>query len=56
VENGWKLQTAETEFSYFPDQLLTLAGKVFYKHIGNGQIPRNSQEAREDNGKDRTDQ
>jgi len=34
VENGWKRQTTKTVFSYFPDQLLTLAGKVFYKQMG----------------------
>jgi len=32
--NGWKLQTARRVFAHMPDPVLTLAGRLLYKHIG----------------------
>jgi hypothetical protein len=32
--NGWKLKMAKHVFSCMPDRLLTIMGKLFYRHIG----------------------
>lgn len=32
--DGWKLKMAKRIFSYMPDRLLTLTGRVIYRHIG----------------------
>lgn len=32
--NGWKLKMAKRIFSYMPNRLLTLTGKMIYRHIG----------------------
>jgi hypothetical protein len=31
---GWKLKTAKRVFSFMPDQLRTVVGKLIYRHIG----------------------
>jgi GNAT acetyltransferase-like protein len=33
-EDGWKLRMAKRIFSYMPDRLLTITGKLLYRHIG----------------------
>jgi lipid II:glycine glycyltransferase (peptidoglycan interpeptide bridge formation enzyme) len=32
--HGWKLKMAKRLFSYMPDRLLTIIGKLMYRHIG----------------------
>ena len=32
--DGWKLKMAKRIFSYMPDRLLTMTGRLFYRHIG----------------------
>jgi hypothetical protein len=32
--NGWLLRTAKRVFGHMPDKLLSLTGKLFYRHIG----------------------
>ena len=34
LTNGWKMQVANQVFARLPDSLLTIAGKLLYKHIG----------------------
>jgi hypothetical protein len=34
AEDGWKLRMAKRIFSYMPDRLLTITGKLIYRHIG----------------------
>lgn len=32
--DGWKVKTAKRIFSYLPDRLLTITGRLIYRHIG----------------------
>jgi len=32
--DGWRLKAAKTLFSHMPDKLLTLTGRIIYRHIG----------------------
>lgn len=32
--DGWKLRVAKRVFSHMPDRLLTLSGRIIYRHIG----------------------
>jgi CelD/BcsL family acetyltransferase involved in cellulose biosynthesis len=32
--SGWKMQVARNAFGWLPDPLLTLAGRLLYKHVG----------------------